>query len=220
MTTTDLDGAVDSIGKKRQEVSPDRSVLVALSGIDGSGKGYVSRTLANRLEALGHRVALINADGWLNLPHIRYSTINPAEHFYQNIFRFDEMFAQLIIPLRDHRSIRVETDFTEETSTEFQKHVFDYSLIDIIILEGCYLFKSALVSNYDLSYWIDCTFETALERAISRAQEGLPPEATVEAYQTIYFPAERIHFERDLPQNAATARIVNDHRLTEGPAPG
>ncbi|MEQ8972980.1 MAG: hypothetical protein RIE73_21575 [Coleofasciculus sp. C1-SOL-03] len=60
---------------------------------------------------------------------------------------------------------------------------------------------------------IDCSFETALERAITRSQEGLSPSETIQAYQAIYFPAQKIHFELDRPQRSAIARINNDPRL-------
>ena len=45
------------------------------------------------------------------------------------------------------------------------------------------------------------------------AQEGLSRDATVEAYRTIYFPAQEIHFARDDPRGAATAIMNNDPRL-------
>ena len=78
------------------------------------------------------------------------------------------------------------------------------------MLEGIYLLKRALQAHYDLSVWIDCSFETARGRAVARAQEALPPEATVSAYQTIYFPAQKIHVHRDDPRAAATMIIDND----------
>ena len=83
-----------------------------------------------------------------------------------------------------------------------------------------YLLKRAFQDYYDLSVWIDCTFETALERAIARGQEGLPAAATITAYRTIYFPAQEIHLDRDDPQGAATARLDNDPRLGAAPPPG
>ena len=46
---------------------------------------------------------------------------------------------------------------------------------------------------------------------IARSQEGLSPTETVAAYQTIYFRAQRIHFERDQPQQGATAILHNDN---------
>lgn len=72
------------------------------------------------------------------------------------------------------------------------------------------MLKRSFRSFYDLSFWIECGFGTALERAINRAQEGLSKEETTSAYRTIYFPAQKIHFELDDPKAAATAIINND----------
>ena len=81
--------------------------------------------------------------------------------------------------------------------------------IDVIVLECIFLFKRRYRHHFDLAIWIDCSFERALERAIRRSQEGLPEGETVRAYQTIYFPAQRIHFERDQPREAADVIIDN-----------
>jgi len=161
----------------------------------------------------GLRVAPIGIDGWLNLPDRRFNSTNPAERFYAQALRFDEMFAQPVLPLRDNRSLKLEADLAYETATAYHKHVYDYRDIDVILLEGIYLLKRELTAYYDLSIWLDCTFETALERAIARTQEGLSPDETINAYNTIYFPAQKIHFERDHPQEAATMLMVNDPRL-------
>ena len=52
-----------------------------------------------------------------------------------------------------------------------------------------------------------------MERAYARGQEGLPAEATIEAYRTIYFPAQEIHFAKDQPRAATTLIVHNDPRL-------
>lgn len=209
----DLDPVLDRILDARRSTPATRSVLVALTGIDGCGKGFLAERLVAALQTAGVRAAALNIDGWLNLPGTRFDASNPAEHFYRHAIRFDEMFAQLVLPLRDRRSIRLEADFAEETATRFRRHVYAYDEVEVIVLEGIYLLKRGLVGHYDLSVWIDCSFETALERAIARAQEGLPPEETVRAYRTIYFPAQQIHFERDDPAAAATMTVVNDPRI-------
>lgn len=216
----DAGHVVERIRRIRAATAPVRSVLVALSGIDGSGKGYVAARLADELRGAGLRVAALNADGWLNLPHRRFDPANPAEHFYRHAFRFEEMFARLVLPLRDRRSIRLDAEFTEETATAYRPHVYAFDDVDVILLEGIFLLKRALRPRYDLSVWIECSFETALARAIARAQEGLSPEATVRAYETIYFPAQRIHFERDDPQGSASFRISNDSSRAVAPGPG
>lgn len=213
---TDIDSFVDSIAAARARIPPRRSVLVAVSGIDGSGKGYLNAKIVSALQARGLRVAGINIDGWLNLPQVRFATADPAEHFYQHAIRFEELFTQLVLPLRERRWLRLEADFTEETVTHYSKHTYAFDDVDVIALEGIYLLKRALRAHYDLSLWIECTFATALERALARGQEGLSREATTTAYRTIYFPAQEIHFARDDPRRAATAIVNNDPRLADG----
>jgi uridine kinase len=210
---TSLEALIARIREVRAAVPATRSALVAVTGIDGCGKGHVTRQIVVALEGSGARVAGINIDGWLNLPRVRFSDTNPAEHFYLHAIRFDHLFAELVLPLRDHRSVRIEADHTEETATEYRRERYEFDDVDVIVLEGVYLLKRALASHYDVSCWIECTFDTALERAIARGQERLSREATIRAYRTIYFPAQEIHFERDDPRAAATVRIANDPRL-------
>ncbi len=197
----------------RERVPRQRSALVAVSGIDAAGKGHVAAEIAEGLRARGLRAAPICADGWLNLPRVRFSKSEPAEHFYRHAIRFDDLFAGLVSPLRERRSVRVEVDFVEETASEFRRHTYEFADVDVIVLEGIFLLKRAFRPRYDMSIWVDCCFETALERAIARRQEGLSVEETVAAYRTIYFPAQEIHFERDEPRAAASAIVANDPRF-------
>ena len=207
---TDVRAVTDRLLEVRASVPRERAALVAVSGIDGCGKGWLTRNIVDDLQARGINAANINIDGWLNLPARRFSDKNPAEHFYLHAIRFDAMFAQLVLPLRDARSIRVETDFAEETATAYRKQLYEFTDIDIIVLEGIYLLKQAFQNYYDLSIWIDCSFAKALERALARGQEGLPPTDTIRAYETIYFPAQDIHFQRDNPQQAAAIIVDNN----------
>jgi uridine kinase len=210
---SDLRKTVDTIVNLRSSASPKRSLLVSVTGIDGCGKGHITARIADALRVHGLRVANINIDGWLNLPYKRFNMSNPAEHFYANAIRFDEMFSRLVFPLCERRSIRLEADFTEETAVSYRKHLYEFHDIDVVILEGIYLLKREFQSYYDLSVWIECSFDTALERAVMRAQEGLSPSATINAYKTIYFPAQEIHFLRDNPMTSATLVLNNDQRI-------
>ena len=205
---------VEKICETRRQVPAQRSVLVAISGIDGCGKGYITAKILDSLKTRKLNAVAINGDGWLNLPERRFNPHNPAKHFYVNAFRFLEMFTQLILPLRDRRSITIEVDFVEETASDYRKHLYEFTDVDVILLEAIYLLQPAFISYYDLSIWIDCSFETALERALARGQEGLSPQETIKAYRTIYFPAQEIHFQRDNPLSLATAIINNDPTIT------
>lgn len=206
---------VTAILAKREKIPYQRAALICVTGIDGSGKGYLTEKIVAQLQQQGSKAVGVNIDGWLNLPKRRFNSHNPAEHFYEHALRFDAMFQQLILPLRKNRSIYLVADFAEETATEYRRHTYQFDDVDIIVLEGIYLLKRAFRNYYDLSIWADCTFETALERAIRRSQEGLPPAETIRAYETIYFPAQQIHFDRDNPRAAADLIIKNDPRLAD-----
>ena len=206
----DIQAAVEMILAGRRHISVYESMLVAVSGIDGSGKGYVAGLIVDRLRQEGLNAVAINIDGWLNLPSRRFNQERPAEHFYHHAIRFEEMFEHLILPLKQQRSIRVGADLVEETATTYHQHIYAFQDVDVIVLEGIYLLKRALRNHYDLAVWVECSFETALVRALRRGQEGLRPDATIHAYQTVYFPAQYLHFALDDPRSAADAILDND----------
>lgn len=210
---------IETIAARRATHPPALALLVGLSGIDGSGKGHLAAQLLPSLTALGKKTAVINVDGWLNLPAVRFDPARPAENFYHNALRLDELFARLVLPLRQTRSARVSMDWVDETATAARPHVYDFADLDVIVLEGAYLFKRAYRRHFDLAVWVDGSWETALERSIARAQEGLPPDETVRAYRTVFFPAEEIHFQLDDPRRTADLIVPNDPHLTKrGPA--
>ena len=197
----------------RSTWDPSRAILVGLSGIDGAGKGWLSQRLARSLEASGQRIALLHADGWLNLPHVGFDRAAPALHFYRHALRLDQLIATLLLPLQATRSLDLVVDHAEETATAFRPHHYRFSQVDLIVTEGIYLFKREFRAAFDFAIWVDCSFETALRRAILRAQESLPSEDTAEAYHTIYLPAQRHHLTVDRPRDQADYILPNDARV-------
>lgn len=195
--------------KRRAEISADRSMLVAVSGIDGSGKGYITKKLVAELNLQGVQAISINIDPWLTLPKQRFNAEKPAEHFYHHAFMFEDLFQRLVLPLQQHRSLYLQATLTGQFGTPFTQ-VYDFQNVDVIVLEGIFLLKRSLLQHYDFKVWIECSFETALRRALQRNQEDLPPNEIIRDYQTIYFPAEKFHFAVDEPKLAADWIYAND----------
>ena len=210
---TSVEEVLERVLELRAATPRGRALLVALSGIDGAGKGFVAERLRERLVATGLATALVGVDGWLRLPHERFDAYRPGEHFYRRALRLEEMLERLVLPLRDRRSVDVVADFAEETAMAYRRHRHAFEDVDVVLVEGIQLLKRAYREHYDLAVWIDCSFETALERALARRQEGLSAEETVHAYRTIYFPAQRLHFELDDPRGSADVLLENDRRL-------
>jgi uridine kinase len=209
-----IDDVIRKILERRAEVPNNRSLLVGVSGIDACGKGYLAAQFQAHLALHGVIAAILNVDGWLNLPETRFNQSAPAANFYQNAIRFDQFFAQLVLPLRDRRSVNLVADYVEETASSYRKHTYDFRDVSVVLVEGIFLFKPQYRKHFDLAIWIDCSFSTALARAIDRAQEGLSAANTIAAYETIYFPAQRIHLAQDKPREHADLIFENDTHLT------
>ena len=93
------------------------------------------------MRAAGLHAVGLGVDGWLHLPDRRFSADDPGGHFYRNGIRFDEMFSRLVLPLRERRSVRLVADYTEETATAYRPYRYEFSDVDVIVLEGVFLLK-------------------------------------------------------------------------------
>src|ERR1043165_3977155 len=123
-TVSNIDEVIRKILQRRANVPETRSLLVGVSGIDGCGKGYLAAQLQAHLALHGIIPALLNVDGWLNLPEKRFDQNAPALNFYENALRLDQFFRQLVLPLRDQRSIHLVADIVEETAANYRPHTY------------------------------------------------------------------------------------------------
>ena len=188
---------------------------VAISGIDAGGKGYITKLLYEELKRIGYNVAYINIDPWQNPISIRLRKENAAENVYENIFRWDEFFHQLIIPLQNNKSIYLKTEAIQTDADNYYPLIYDHHDIDILLIEGILLFKKKYLRHYNKKIWIDCSFETGLQRAIKRNVEKLDEERLIHDYETYYYAAQRLHLQKDNPQKTADAIYYNDIVLSK-----
>lgn len=208
-----LPAAAGRIRERRAAFDPAAALLVGVSGIDAAGKGWVSAKLAAELRAAGLQVAVCGLGGWLNLPGIRFNRRDPGGHYYAHAFRLEPFVRDLLLPLRARRQVDLVMHQADEASEAFRLERIVHQDVDVIVAEGPFLFRRDLREIFDLALWVECSFETALERAVARGQDGPMAGATRMAYQRINFPAQRVHFERDLPGSTADGWILNDFAL-------
>jgi len=205
---------VPELGKKiitLRKLHPSSiAFTVAISGIDASGKGYIGKQLETELQKNGFKVANINIDPWQNPIPIRLKYEKAAENLYENIFRWNDFFEQLIFPLKKNKSIYLETKGIHTHADEFYPLIYDFQNIDILLVEGILLFKKQFLSYFDYKIWIDCSFETGLKRAIHRNIEKKEKEKLIEDYETFYYAAQRLHFKKDDPKTNADFIFINE----------
>src|SRR4030095_7209416 len=191
----------------------DHVFTFALSGIDASGKGYVTKLLEDELVRNGLKVANINIDPWQNPIPVRLQKQNAAENFYKNVFRWNDVFEQLIVPLRRTGSIHLATKLIHSHADDYYDFVYAYKEIDILLIEAIFLFQKKYLHYYDLNVWVESSFETGLERARERNVERLSEEKLISDYNTYYYPAQGYHFEQDGPKGLSHVIYCNDQLL-------
>jgi uridine kinase len=177
--------------------------LAAISGVDGSGKSTVADEVAARLTAAGRRVALVRLDDWRTPASVRFVADDPAQHFLDNAYRFDDLFALLVGPLVRTGRVDLVVDSYPSGADEPVQLTLRHDQVDLVVVEGIFLLKRGVRERFDRTYWIDCAAEVALARALARNQEGRPVDELRHDYQTIYQPAQRLHLERDEPLDHA-----------------
>lgn len=213
MIINQLQDLIPDVVARCLRLRSSESLLLAVSGIDASGKGYVASQLLNLLKIEGLSAVSIGIDSWLGDPQQWYGKKNSGELFYRYGIRFAELFRTLVLPLKQRRSITLPAILRRQIDSSQYSYIYDYRDVDVIVLEGIFLLKRALRSHHDLSLWVECSFQTSLERALQRNQEGLPPALIARDYHSIYHPAQRIHFAVDHPRGSADQVFLNDPRL-------
>jgi uridine kinase len=189
---------------------------VAISGIDASGKGYTAKLLQGELESKGYKVANLNIDPWQNPIPMRLRDENAAANVYKNVFKWDDFFEQLVFPLQKTKSIYLATQGIRSDADVYYPLIYDHKNIDVLLIEGILLFKKKYLSLYDYKIWVNCSFETGLQRAIHRNVEKLEKERLIRDYEKFYYAAQRMHFREDDPQKTADVIFYNDLVLSEG----
>ncbi len=202
----------DQLTERHKRHLLPRVFTVAVSGIDGAGKGFIAGLLQAELEKRGYNTALIHTDPWQHPLGQRLREEEPALHIYENIFRWDDFFGQLVVPLQRHKKIYLETKGIRTDADIYYPLLYDYHDIDILLIEGILLLKRNLRHFYDCALWIDCSFETGLRRALLRNAENRAKEELLHDYHKYYYAAQRLHFEMDQPRE--TADLVFDNEQT------
>lgn len=151
---------------------------VGVSGIDGAGKTWLCGRLREALMERGLRTVALGVDAWRTAPGERFRGPDWGGTFYERAYRWDEARAALDLERRSARN-------------------------DLVLFEGIFALANERRSWFDLTIWVDCPFDVALGRALERNQEGRGPEALRDEYERVYWPAQRLHLERDRPDEQA-----------------
>jgi uridine kinase len=160
--------------------------VVAITGPDCAGKSTAAKRLSKDLKARGYEVSILEVDSYIRPRRKRSGLPNEAENYYREGFDFDEL-------LLDLETLKSQSNRASSHDKQ------------IIIVEGVFLLKSDLKSNWDTSVWLEIPENEIVERGSHRDAEFFGSEQKArEIYLDRIIPAQRIHRQLDKPENNAT----------------
>jgi uridine kinase len=190
-----------------------KAQVVAISGIEGSGKRELTEKIAAALRLDGLNVAVVHTDDWEASKDVRFNIMNSPEEYYLNAYRFDEMFENLILPLKLFGSIKTSVNLDDAESP--RQVDYNFENIDIILIEGVYLLQEAYLDLYDYSCWVKSNFDTARKRLHEQVNIEESQEALVNLFELLIKPAGQYHLYADDPIGNSKSIYLEDAILAD-----
>ncbi len=151
----------------------DRAI-VAVDGVDGAGKSTFADVLAEHLEKLGRPITRASVDGFHNPARVRYSRGRKSpEGFYLDSYDYVSLREGLLDPFKNGHS-QVITSIYDHKIDDAKLSSASVPPTALLILDGIFLHRDLLVSQWDFSIFISVPFEISYGRMAQR--DGSDPD--------------------------------------------
>lgn len=191
------------------EPGAGRVALVAVDGVDGSGKTTFADAWARRIRRSGMPCARIRLDRYLAPRAVRHARgRDDPEGFWLDSYDYAAFNAEVLEPLRP----RADTpptyrpgvyDVVTETPRRAPRHTAPMGERGgIVLIDGIFLHRDDLHTAWDFSVWLEVSFEVTFARMAGRdgcpADPHHPANARYLGGQLRYFGAARPWLRADV----------------------
>ncbi|MCL2515956.1 MAG: uridine kinase [Microbacteriaceae bacterium] len=191
----------------RIPIADDGVTIVAIDGVDGSGKTTFADRLRLALLSRARFVHVVHLDDFHHLRAVRYRLGRwSPEGFFLDSYDYDAFERQVIQPLR-HGDRRIRVIATDHATDAY----VDSPMVEIppgavVIVEGIFAHRDELYALWDWSVFLDVPVETSVARLALR--DGSPNDPMAPQLQR-YLEGQRIYLERCDPKSRATIVLDN-----------
>jgi uridine kinase len=205
----ETDSWAEEIARRAAALRADhgRGVAVGISGVDCAGKSTLAAAVCERLSGRGLPVLLLEGDELTRPTRERYAEADEGLGYYRDSFDYGAVFEQIIPAVRNSSAGPLRLQVTDWERDTWQERSVDLPAGAVVVVEGCFLFAGGRAGKFDLSVWLELALDEILPRALRRPRDlermgG--PDGVHERYETRYIAGQRLHLERDRPQEQAT----------------
>ncbi len=191
---------------------PSGRRLVAIDGVDGSGKTVLAAELATMLRASGRDVIEVHVDDFHHLRGRRYQRGRvSAEGFWLDSDDYEALERDVLAPLRSDGSASYRwgaTDLERDVRLELEPLLAPDDAV--VLVEGIFLHRDELQHWWDYSVYLDVPFEESARRMILR--DGFSEDVDDRKVWR-YVDGQRLYFNACSPWDRASVVVGNGDSL-------
>lgn len=197
---------------------PQRVTVIAIDGIDLSGKTLLSNELLISLNAVQKNTVVVHEDDFATPKSVRYqqgewSTMG----FYEDFFDYKQAIRDVLVPAREGKQINISLPLFDGTSDS------PYSSVHYVVLphgylifEGLFLLRPELTNLFDLVIRLKISTEVVMERALVRDVPKLGNAEFVRRHYQVQPIAAQEYYEQSCDPDKR-ADILIDNSIIERP---
>ncbi len=187
-------------------------MIVAIDGVDASGKTTFANLLHEDLLKSGCNSVRISIDKFHNPKSKRMErgALSP-EGFFHDSFDLESLKQLVIQPVKAKSGNIVPEIFDYRVEEKVQAKEIPVQDDMIVLLDGIFLNRDELFEYWDVSIFLDVSFETVVTRALVRDLNAFGSEEEVlKRYNQRYIPGEKLYLSQCQPQKRADIVIDNN----------
>lgn len=186
----------------------DRPALIAVDGVDGSGKTTFASQLAAQYAQHGRTAHVVHMDDYLNPRAVRYRLGRDSpEGFFRDTYDLATFTANVLEPLSHsgERSI-VFRAFDHRADRPTHEDPIPIPAEAVVVVEGMFLHRDELRDAWDISVFLDVPFAVSVRRLAER--DGTNPNPDDPSVHR-YVEGQRIYLATCKPDQWATHVVAN-----------
>ncbi|MDQ5972419.1 MAG: hypothetical protein QG553_578 [Patescibacteria group bacterium] len=180
----------DLIQQIDKKTATEPLVIVGISGFAGSGKTHLANRLANHYGNSENQV--------IHLDNI-YSPLPRGNGLFDD---YDwNLLGQIINSARNGNDLDYQgVDYTGKALPQRFKAI----LPKVLAVEGIRLYRPSTVEHFDISVWVNCPPELALQRAKARDLQQGHDDGYMKRWDTEWGPLNQQYFDQYHPEKLAS----------------
>jgi len=190
-----------------------KPVLIAFDGVDNAGKTlFADRIYQEMIENFFLSPVRISIDKFHNPKSVRVKRgkFSPEGFFYDS-FNYKSLIENVISPVKSNSDYLIYGVFDYRKDSAVDEVKIPISKDTVVLFDGIFLLRDELYKYWDISIFLDITFETVLKRALARDVRFFGSEKEViKKYNKRYIPGEKIYLDKCKPKERADIVIDNN----------